>query len=210
MANPSSTRPRTLCRVHWRLGQALLPEHFERQEHSHARELELRFGQLAPAAWGIAQAEWDEDALAGGIVRLTRLVAVLPRGRIIDLPGNARSSPLDLSTADDHAVSLYVHLLTEPDHEKDDERARDLEAVELVVQRIELSTSAGHPGALDSLKLAELEQTPDGVWTVRPTYVPPLISLAAWPPFFDRALGRMRKLLAGWGDRSEEHTSELQ
>lgn len=200
MANPSPTRARSLCRVHWRLGQALLPEHFERQEHSHARELELRFAQLAPASWGIAQVEWDDDALAGGIVRLTRLVAILPRGRLVDLPGNARSAPLDLSTADSHVVGLYVHLLAEPEYEKDDERARDLEAVELVVQRIELSTSPGHPGAIDSLQLAQLEQAPDGVWTVPPGYVPPLLSLDAWPAFFERVVGRLRKLLARWED----------
>jgi type VI secretion system protein ImpJ len=199
MANPSPTSPRSLCRVHWRLGQALLPEHFERQEHSHARELELRFGQLAPAAWGIAQIDWDEDALAGGIVRLTRLVAILPRGRFVDLPGNARSAPIDLSTVK-APVGLYAHLLVDPDYEKHDERARDLEAVELVVQRIELSTSPGHPGALDSLQLAVLELAPDGVWTVRPDYVPPLVALAAWPAFFSRVVGRLRKLLAGWED----------
>jgi type VI secretion system protein ImpJ len=199
MANQSPTRARSLCRVHWRLGQALLPEHFERQEDSHTRELELRFGQLAPAAWGLAQIEWDEHALAGGIVRLTRMVAILPRGRFVDLPGNARSAPLDLSTLKS-PVGLYAHLLVDPDHEKDDERARDLEAVELVVQRIELTTSAAHPGALDSLQLAVLELAPDGVWTVRPDHVPPLIALAAWPTFFSRVVGRMRKLLAGWED----------
>src|SRR6185436_1170213 len=94
----------------------------------------------------------------------------------------------------------YLHLLADPEFEKDDERARDLEAVELVVQRVELSTAAGHPGAMDSLKLAELEQDPDGVWTVRPGYVPPLLALAAWPAFFERVVGRMRKLLDGWED----------
>jgi type VI secretion system protein ImpJ len=201
MANASGTmRARSLCRVHWRLGQALLPEHFERQELGLVRELELRFAQLAPAAWGVAQIEWDDDALAGGIVRLTRLVAVLPRGRIVDLPGNARGTPLDLAIAEGHVVGLYAHLLAEPVYEKDDERARDLEAVELVVERVELSTAPGHPGAVDSLQLADLEQAPDGVWTIRPGYVPPLLALAAWPTFFARVVGRMRKLLAGWED----------
>jgi type VI secretion system protein ImpJ len=195
-----TTRARSLCRVHWQLGQALLPEHFERQELGLSRELELRFAQLAPAAWGIAQIGLDDDALAGGIVRLTRLVAVLPRGRVVDVPGNARGTPFDLSTADAHSVGLYLHLLAEPGHEKDDERARDLEAVELIVDRVELSTAPGHPGAVDSLKLAQITQDPDGVWTIRAGYVPPLLALAAWPAFFARVVGRLRKLLAGWED----------
>jgi type VI secretion system protein ImpJ len=197
---PSSGRARSLCRVHWRLGQALLPEHFERQELGLGREIELRHAQLAPPAWGVAQIGWDEDALAGGIVRLTRLVAILPRGRLVDLPGNARSSPLELSAAGAHVVGLYAHLLGEPSYERDDDTARDLEAVELVVQRVELSTAAGHPGAVDSLQLAELEQGPDGVWAVRPSYAPPLVALAAWPALFASVVGRLRKLLASWQD----------
>lgn len=200
MAPSGPTRARSLCRVHWRLGQALLPEHFERQELGLYRELELRSGLLAPPAWGIAQIGWDDDALAGGIVRLTRLIAVTPRGRLVDLPGNARSAPLDLGSAEARVVALYAHLLAEPSHEKDDETARDLEAVELVVQRVELSLAAGHPGAVESLRLAELEQGPDGVWAIRGDYVPPLIALAAWPSFFARVVGRIRKLLAGWED----------
>jgi len=198
MAPPATPRPRSLCRVHWRLGQALLPEHFERQELGLGRELELRFAQLAPAAWGVAQVSFDDDALAGGIVRLTRLAAVLPRGRLVDLPGNARATPFDLAAADAHITGLYVHLLAEPAYETDDDTARDLDAVELAVQRLELSLAPGHPGAIDSLQLAVLEQAPDGAWTIRPSYVPPLLTIAAWPAFFDDLLTRMRKLLAAW------------
>jgi type VI secretion system protein ImpJ len=184
--------------VHWRLGQALLPEHFERQELGLSRELELRLSQLAPSVWGVAQLAWDDDALARGTVQLTRLTAILPHGDVVDLPGNARATPFELSAADAHIVGLYVHLLAEPAYEKDDDRARDLEAVELVVQRLELSTAAGHPGAIDSLQLAELEQGPDGVWAARPGYVPPLVALAASPAFFTRTTLRLRKLLGGW------------
>lgn len=197
---PSAIRARSLSRVHWRLGQALLPDHFERQELAIGREVELRHAQLSPPAWGVAQIAWDQDALARGIVRLTRLVAILPRGRFVDLPGNASSTPLQLTPGGTGVVGLYAHLLTEPAYEKDDASARDLDAVELVVERIELSTAAGHPGADDSLQLAELAQGPDGVWAVRPSYVPPLVSLAAWPALFASVAGRLRKVLADWND----------
>ncbi|MBC7975115.1 MAG: type VI secretion system baseplate subunit TssK, partial [Myxococcales bacterium] len=114
-----ATRARSLSRVHWRLGQALLPEHFERQELGLAREIELRFAQLAPPAWGVAQIAWDEASLARGILRITQLVAITPRGRVIDMPGNARVAPLDLATAADHQVAVYAHLLRERSFERD-------------------------------------------------------------------------------------------
>jgi len=195
-----ATRARSLSRVHWRLGQALLPEHFERQEQGFARELELRFAQLAPPAWGVAQIAWNEASLARGLVHVTQLVAITPRGRVIDVPGNARAAPFDLAAAKADQVAVYAHLLAEPSYERDDDRARDLEAVELVVHRVELSSAAGHPGAVDSFELARLDKAADGVWRVHPGYVPPLIALAAWPSFFEAVLDRVRRVLASWED----------
>lgn len=196
----ADVRARSLCRVHWRLGQALLPEHFERQELAFERELQLRLVQLAPAALGVGLIEWDEIALARGIVRITRLLAVTPRGHVVHLPGNARAEPVDLAAAGTPTVRLHLHLLVEPAYEREDERARDLEAVELVVRRIELTAAQGHPGALDSLELARFELGPDGAWAVSPDYVPPLLSLAAWPAFFSSVMARLRAVLAAWED----------
>ncbi|HKE15742.1 MAG TPA: type VI secretion system baseplate subunit TssK [Kofleriaceae bacterium] len=193
-------RARSLCHVHWRLGQALLPEHFERQELAFERELELRAATLSPAAWGVGLIELDEVSLARGIVRLTRLLAITPRGHVVHLPGNARGEPMDLAAAGTSTVRLHLHLLVEPTYEREDERARDLEAVELVVRRVELSPSPGHPGALDGFELARLELGADGTWRTSPSYVPPLTSLAAWPSFFTQVVTRLRAVLAAWED----------
>ena len=156
--------------------------------------------QLAPAALGVGLIEWDEVALARGIVRMTKLLAITPRGHVVHLPGNARAAPVDLAEAGTSTVRLHLHLLVEPSYEREDERARDLEAVELAVRRIELTPSAGHPGALDSLELARFELGPDGAWAVSAAYVPPLLSLAAWPGFFSSVTARLRAVLAAWED----------
>jgi type VI secretion system protein ImpJ len=199
--NPAAVRPRSLCRVHWRLGQALLPEHFERQEQGRERALTLRFAQLGPAPWGVGHIEWDELSLARGIARIPQLLAILPRGWLVHVPGNARAAaPLDLSAAESGRATLFLHLLAEPIYEREDPRASDLEAVELAVEQVELTLSPTHPGAVDSLELARLELGPDGVWALSPHYVPPLLSIAAWPSFFARVTRRLRRILAAWED----------
>lgn len=195
---PDATHARSLCRVDWQLGQALLPAHFEHQEDGLLREMALRTRLLAPPAWGVAQIGFDSDQLARGTVRLTRLVAVMPRGRLVDLPGNACSEPLMLASAGNREVELYAHLLAESKPEKADPAAPDREAVVLAVQRVELTPAPSHPDAVDSLPLARLEQAPDGVWAIRGDCVPPLIALAAWPEFFERVVDRIRTLLASW------------
>ena len=74
---------RSLCHVHWRLGQALLPEHFERQELAADRELQRRFGLLAPAQWGVAQLACRQTpaqrlAHVGGDIERTAELGVSP------------------------------------------------------------------------------------------------------------------------------------
>jgi len=192
----AEARARTLSRVHWRLGQALLPEHFQRQEQAFRRELAMRFGLVAPAAWGVGLVEWDEVALARGTARVGKLMAIFPGGAIAHVPGNARASLLDLEAVGSNVVSVYAHLLAAAEPERDDA----LEAVELAVHRVELSAQPGHPGAVDSFRLAEIEKGPDGVWALRPGYAPPLLALDAWPSLFDATIGRLRAVLAQWQD----------
>lgn len=186
--------------MHWRLGQALLPAHLERAEEASARALALRFAQLGPAPWGIGDVRWDEVMLARGIVRLEQLFVLMPRGRLVHVPGNASAAPLDLGAAETSEATVWLHLLRDPGYEREDPRASDLEAVELAVDRVELTLSPAHPGAVDALALARVELGPDGTWRVSPRYVPPLLSLAAWPAAFAALLARVRRILAAWED----------
>lgn len=192
--------PRALCRVHWRLGQALLPEHFFRQEFSLRQEWELRFAQLTPPAWGVGLLEWDPELVGRGFAKLTKLMLVSPRGHVVHIPGNSQPVHFDLKAADGVEVVLYAHLLTAPEVVRDDEAAGDAAGLELMLQRVELSPDAGHPGAIDSLKIGEFHRSPDGVWSLKPTYVPPLLLLSAAPAFFRTTMNRLHAILLRWQD----------
>src|SRR5262245_53128406 len=131
----AQVRSRALSRVHWRLGQALLPEHFQRQEQAIHRELALRTGVATPAAWGLGLIEWDEVVLARGTARVSKLMAIFPGGALVHVPGNARASFLDLEAVGTDTVRVYAHLLAAAEPERDDTQARELESLELVVHR---------------------------------------------------------------------------
>jgi type VI secretion system protein ImpJ len=189
---------RSLCRVRWRLGQALLPEHFFRQEFSLRQEWELRFAQLAPPSWGVGLLEWDESLIARGFAKLGKLMLVFPRGQLVHIPGNSQPVHFDLNAADGVEVALYAHLLSAPDSVRDDQAAGDAAGLELLLQKLELSPERGHPGAIDSIKLGAFKKSPDGQWSLQPTYVPPLLLLSAAPAFFRATLDRVLGVVQRW------------
>jgi type VI secretion system protein ImpJ len=194
----TQVRARSLSRVHWRLGQALLPDHLARQEDALLRLAALRHGPAAP--WGVGAIEWDEVALARGTARLRSLWAVWPGGELAHVPGDARAGALDLDAAGGDVVTIHAHLLAEAEAERADPSASELEAVELVVRRVELSARPGHPGAIDSFALAEVGKGPDGVWALRPGHAPPLLTLDAWPSLLASVGERLRAVLGRWQD----------
>jgi type VI secretion system protein ImpJ len=192
--------PRSLCRVRWRLGQALLPEHFFRQEFALRQEWELRFSQLTPQSWGVGLLEWDDSSIERGFAKVSRLMLVFPRGHIVHIPGNSQPLQYKLDGAKGVDVTLYAHLLSAPDSVRDDEAAGDAAGLELFLQKVELSPERGHPAALDSLALATFHHSPDGIWSRTESYVPPLLLLSSAPAFFRSTVDRTAAIVNRWQD----------
>lgn len=189
----------SLCGVHWRLGQALMPGHFQRQEEALRNSFEVRFGHRAIPTWGVAALEWDAGSLkADGKLRITRLQLVLEDGKLVDVPGNASSVSLKLGEAAKGPIDVYLEVSESPI--RSDVKDQDGGYVEVL--RLELtltSRAAGEPGSgfrlarfrgcqasdargkQGSKELAAAKQDPGYTWDA--SYVPPLISLVALPDF---------------------------
>lgn len=178
------------ARVLWQMGQALLPEHFYAQEQSLREELALRLRLLSGPGWGLGSLSWDGFQLLKGIVSIQEMSLVMSSGTLVDVPGNTAPAFVNLSAAGARA-SVYVHLQSgfEQVHAAGRGAAGE-DSVERLVHKIELSTNPFVEGAAQSFKLAELDRGPDGVWSVRSDYVPPLL-LVGTSPFFDPYVARM-------------------
>lgn len=184
--------PHQTSRVHWHLGLALLPEHFQAEELALRSELDLRLrmAQAAPA-WGIGSLQWDEVQLSKGSVAIKEMSLVLRSGTLIDIPGNTAPAALSLVEADVTGASVYLHLQAEPRVVCTGEGGATSEGIERMQQQVALSLEPYAEGAVESFKLAELDCDPSGTWSLRRHYIPPLLRIGD-APFFAAQLGDAR------------------
>lgn len=177
------------ARVHWQMGQALLPEHFYAQEQSLREEIALRSRMDAAPSWGLGTLEWDTFQLLKGIVSIQEMTLLLQSGTLVDIPGNTAPAFFNLNSAGAARTPLYVHLQSGFDTVAV-RQGPDEEGIERVMQRIELSTAPYSESAAQSFKLAEFEVGADGSWSLTAAYLPPMLRLGS-SPFFEPYLARM-------------------
>lgn len=182
-----------LARVHWHMGQTLLPEHLLAQEESAAAALQLRMSAVGLHSFGIISLGVSSQLLRDGVFAVTSLSALLSDGSVVDVPATCRVAPLSLSATGASRVSVYLHLL-------DDEYLGDDNPVyqtdPQVVRRVQFRAQLAVVDVLERtrglLKLAEAEKGVDGTWSLSASYVPPLLRLSS-TPFFEPELDRLQQ-----------------
>jgi type VI secretion system protein ImpJ len=190
-----------MARVHWRMGQALLPEHFQAQESSLHEDLLLRLRLLPMPFWGVGSLKWDNYDLSHGRVSIEQLTLLLSDGTLVDVPGNARPPPsFDLEKANSTLVSLYLHVKEGEGKAHivpDMPGAAEDDAVERVLHSVELFSHASAESQARPFKLAEFKKDPEKRWTLSEAFIPPLLRVnEADSPFFEQPLKRTHSLVA--------------
>lgn len=180
-------------RVHWHMGQALLPEHFYAQEQSLREEMTLRLRLSRAPSFGIASLAWDEFQLQKGVISLQEMTLVLPSGLLVDIPGNTSPAFLNLNATGANRAPVFVHLQSgyETTSVSQDGSADD--GVERVIQKVELSIEPYSATGAESFKLAQVECGPDGVWSIDPTYLPAMLQVGS-EPFFKSYVERCQAI----------------
>ncbi len=100
--------------VQWHEGLLIYPQHFQ-QMRSELRQLSLCYLSMAtPFYWGLRMMKVDTGALAGGIVSISEILAVMPDGTVVFKDANAKNRiELDLKPYKDQmeGKELKVHLV---------------------------------------------------------------------------------------------------
>jgi len=68
----------------WREGLFMMPQHLQVQDAYHERLLESRVSAAVANSWGVSELEVDAEELARGIYSLSRCVAVMPDGLVVE------------------------------------------------------------------------------------------------------------------------------
>jgi type VI secretion system protein ImpJ len=180
-----------LARVRWKMGQALLPDHFMAQEEALLADVQLRsrIGGLPP--YGFAAVRWNDSLLSEGVLTLQAATLVLPSGQLLKIPDSVAASPMNLNVPGTTSVLVYLHYLGEqelgPEQPGGGWSAETEQDVPRVKLQIALSAEQNYPDALESLRLAEFAKDPEGIWRLTDQFVPPLLMIGT-SPFLQEAL----------------------
>ena len=184
-----------LARIHWQMGQALLPEHLVALEDSILAETRARAHLIGLPNYGIGHLSWNEALLSDGILSILAMTLVLPSGQLFDIPKNAKAKSFNMNLAGTTSVPVYLHIIEDAQgSEEMATLAQEEESVERLYAHIEISSDQNHASARHSIRLAEFQKDAQGTWKISDQYIPPLLQVGT-SPFLGDTLNYMVQLL---------------
>lgn len=160
----------------WTMGQVLMPAHFYSLQDTILEYDGIRARLHGLPGYGIARMTWDQEGIAKGAISISELTVVFPSGHLIDVPGNATISNLNLGDESGDRATVFLHLLKQTEELTVADDPQDPPQVPRQLYRIELSTRTWQDNANHSLKLVELERELGSDWRIG-AYVPPLVQV---------------------------------
>lgn len=174
-----------LARVSWKMGQTLLPEHLLAQEDALLANTVIRFRTQGLPSYGIGKLILNESLLGEGIFSVQEMTLVMASGLLLNIPGNAVVSPFNLNLPGTTKVSIYLHILNDMPTAADSSAGGWEDDAEVriprVIHRMALSSEQDYPNAVETLKLAEFNKSPEGAWNISQDYIPPLLQVGTSP-----------------------------
>ena len=190
--------------VLWTRGVLLAPQHLQAHDRFLEDSLQFKLSALAPGRWGFQHLEIDEQALAGGELRVRSASGVFPDGLLFDFPSSDSvppPKPIHAAFAPD-ATDLVVYLAV-PEYRdgsrnvengamggstryvsdivsrRDENTGTAEKKIEIARKNLRLLTANESHDGHATLPIARVVRTPSGTFTLDARYVPPLLNFAA-------------------------------
>jgi type VI secretion system protein ImpJ len=204
----------------WSEGLFLRPQHLQLAGDAAAAALNARFAGAVAHAWGLVELALDEDLAAGAQAGVKRLVAVMPDGEVIAVPGNLPPPPpfdvddqvrgeilyLTLPARQDGAVlftrpdsaeaNVTRYLIAERDVVDQADPDRNVERVELALPNLHFGIAEAELAGRTRIGIARIRERIGRRVVWDEAYIPPVLDIRASPTlagFLIDILGRLEQ-----------------
>ncbi len=190
--------------VVWQKGALLTPQHLQIQDRFIESTLQFRLEALSFRPWGFSELQVDQEALAAGLLSITRASGLFPDGLPFDIPAptrrrlpsrwrrisKAETEPgtaylavplyrehgLNLSVAGQNADTRYVAGV---ETVRDETRQQSEKPIQVARKNFRLLLEGEVSQGTSVLSLARISRTESGVFQFDPLFVPPLLDISA-------------------------------
>jgi type VI secretion system protein ImpJ len=190
--------------VIWSKGTFLTPQHLQMQDRFIEDSLNFRLHSLKYCGWGFSELTIDQERLSEGQFMVSQAAGIFPDGLLFDVPG-ADPPPPSKSIAeffepDVKSVDVY---LTIPDHRekglnvalaerdsntrysaevlhfRDENNGISEKPVQIARKNLRFLVEGDSLQGYSTLRIARVNKTQAGTFSLDPRFVPPLLSVNA-------------------------------
>jgi type VI secretion system protein ImpJ len=213
--------------VLWTKGVLLTPQHLQAQDRYHESTLAFQVSALSFCPWGVSRLAFDYEALSGGTLVVTEATGRFPDGLLFDAPaGGPTPSPKavepafgpdqrsllvslavpeyrpgarNVARANDHAVTRWQsdELLV-----RDETTGLTERPIQVAPPRLRLLIEGESTEGFVTLPIARILRSTTGELSFDPTFVPPLLDVAANETLTSMARRLLERLSAKSGSLS--------
>jgi type VI secretion system protein ImpJ len=190
--------------VVWQKGVLLTPQHLQGQDRFMEGLLQFNLEALSFRPWGLSRLQIDQEALAAGMLSITRASGLFADGLPFEIPeSDAAPPPKPLALYfEDHAESVTIYLavpnykehginlstvganadtryLAGVEEIRDETRPQSEKPVQVARKNLRLLAEGETSQGTSILGVARISKSEAGVLQLDPLYVPPLLDISA-------------------------------
>jgi type VI secretion system protein ImpJ len=197
--------------IEWHEGMLLTPQHFQQFATRSELLTHFMFTQTSPFAWGVIDLKIDEAALAGGVLRILKIDAILPDGllalggiehgvrleldvqKVEENPARIYlAAPREAALYDRTDYSRYEAVVKKDELTADDVSQADPAIIPRIRPRLRLTASQSDLGSMTALPIIEFSA--EGTVLKQTEYVPPRLRIKSGSSVAN-SCARVRKAL---------------
>ncbi len=209
-------------KVIWKEGLFLQPQHFQQLERTLLNTMHMRFASCFPYDFGLTDLAINAEAVANGLLTISRAAGVMPDGAVFDTRMNAAppTRPFgDFFSHDQQSLNVYIGIpltiegrpsvvtaesphgaqsryIGKPVQVADEVTGQQRKEIELGEPNFQVLFEGESLDNFSSMQIARLVRKADGSINVDPSYLPPMLHASVSRALYEQLRSLLEVLLA--------------